>query len=96
MRILKIFVVIVIVYISLVFPKVAFASENTDFGNTATLSKFINIFLPETALAEEKTADQEQPEVVVKEDPKTEEEIKNESNCVRLYLFVDAENIPKQ
>ena len=79
MRILKIFVIVATVYISLIFPKMALASENTDFGNTDTLSKFINILLPETALAKEKTADQEQPEVVAKEEPKTEEEIKNEA-----------------
>ncbi|HOX10820.1 MAG TPA: 3D domain-containing protein [Candidatus Moranbacteria bacterium] len=97
MRILKIFVVIVIVYISLVFPKMASASENTDFGNTATLSKFINIFLPETASAKEKTVDQEQPEIAVKEEPKTEEEIKNEAILAKWKQKQEArwKNLPK-
>jgi len=97
MRILKISVVIVMIYISLVFPKMASASENTDFGNTATLSKFINIFLPETASAKEKTADQEQSEVVVKEEPKTEEEIKNEAILAKWKQKQESKwkNLPK-
>ena len=85
------------IYISLVFPKMASASENTDFGNTATLSKFINIFLPETASAKEKTADQEQPEVVAKEEPKTEEEIKNEAILAKWKQKQESKwkNLPK-
>ena len=75
MRILKVLVIVTLVYISLVFPKMASASENTDFGNTATFSRFINILLPETASAKEVPIVQED---IKKEEPKSEEEIKRD------------------
>lgn len=78
MRILKIFSVVVVVYIFLIFPKMAFASEDFGIGNTGTLSRFLGIFSTETALAKEKTVDQKQPEIVENEQFKSKDEVKRD------------------
>ncbi|HPN54882.1 MAG TPA: 3D domain-containing protein [Candidatus Moranbacteria bacterium] len=75
MRILKVLVIGTLIYISLVFPKMALASENNDFGNTNTFSKLLSIFSTETASAKEMPIVQED---VKKEEPKSEEEIERD------------------
>ena len=82
MRIIKL-VAILLVAISVIFPRIASASEidnNTDIKST--FSKFLNFLSPMTALADETpaVADKEiAAEPIVEKEIKSEEEIKRES-----------------
>ena len=75
MRIIKL-VIVLLIAISIIFPKIAFASENNiDVQNTFT--KIISFFSPESALAKEKSS-VEKVEPAPEKEVKSEEEIKRE------------------
>jgi 3D (Asp-Asp-Asp) domain-containing protein len=80
MRIIKL-VAVLLIAISIIFPRIAFASENdTDIKNTFT--KFLNFISPVVALAEENPAiakEDEVSEIVPEKKVKSEDEIRDEA-----------------